>query len=56
MSAYCHEAYLGGAATFAVFSELPEIAEILVVEEKDEADIVADEKKDGKKRTIRANL
>ena len=35
---------LGGAASFAVSSGLPEIAEVFVVEEMDAADVVDDEK------------
>ena len=46
---------LGIAATFAVSSGLPEIAEVFVVEEMDAADVVDDEKME-MKRTIRANL
>ena len=46
---------LGGAATFAVSSWLPESAAVLVFEEMDAADVVDDEKME-MKRTIRANL
>ena len=46
---------LGGAASFAVSSGLPEIAEVFVVEEMAAADVVDDEKME-MKWTIRANL